>query len=134
MTRTTERSLTEPNTKKPEDLLPMKSRDFQIILLLLEEERHGYGIVKELARRKPPGLSLFPASLYRALRRMEADGLIASEPRSTGPDRESMYFHVTSFGRRVAHLEARRLDELLGAARSVRLLGASDGGSGGGSP
>ena len=94
-------------------------------MLLLEEERHGYGIVKELTRQKPPGLSLFPASLYRTLRRMQAEGVIESEKRaadSGGSEKPRMYYRVTSWGRLVANAEAKRLHDLVGAARSVRLL------------
>ena len=33
----------------PENLLPLKPADFQILLVLLEGERHGYGIMKEVS-------------------------------------------------------------------------------------
>ena len=113
----------DPRVRPPEELLPLKPAVFRIVLLLLEEERHGYGIVKELTRLKPPGLSLFPASLYRTLRRMQAEGVIESEKRTpTGADKPRMYYRVTSWGRLVAKAEARRLDDLVGTARSVRLL------------
>jgi DNA-binding PadR family transcriptional regulator len=48
-----------------------------LLLMLAEAPRHGYELV-EIAREK--GLSWgHPSSLYRALRRMEAEGLLRAE-------------------------------------------------------
>ena len=113
-------------SRHPEDFLPLKPVVFRIILILLEQEQHGYGIVKELTRQKPPGLSLFPASLYRTLRRMQSEGLIESRERTAESGKTRVYFRVTSLGGRVAHAEAAQLDGLLGTARSLRLLGDAD--------
>ena len=128
-------AMPDSRSRPPEDFLPLKPVVFSIILILLKQEYHGYGIVKELTRQKPPGLSLFPASLYRSLRRMLDDGLIESRERTvraSQEDKKRVYFRVTRLGRRVAHAEAQRLDALLGTARSLRLLGDSDAAEGDG--
>ena len=64
-----------------------------------------------------------PANLYRALRRLQREGLIED---STGPDSndgpERRYFRLTPAGRRVASEEAARLNRLAKLARTRKLL------------
>ena len=53
-----------------DDFLPMSPLDFQVLLLLQDEPRHGYGIVQageELFPSEPP---LEIGSLYRIVGRM----------------------------------------------------------------
>ena len=37
-------------TAKAHEMLPLKPADFQILLVLLDGDRHGYGIMKEVER------------------------------------------------------------------------------------
>jgi hypothetical protein len=36
-------------------LLPLKPQDYQILFVLMEGERHGYGMVKEIERQTTSG-------------------------------------------------------------------------------
>ena len=109
---------------KPHDLLPLKTLVFRILVSLASEEKHGYALMKELAEGALPGPKLFPASLYRALRGMREDGLIAEidpvDNEAEGPQRRC--FAVTDFGRRVATAEASRMSGLIAAAREADLV------------
>lgn len=57
-----------------------------LLLLLSESTAHGYDLLERL---RELGLERDPGGLYRTLRAMEHEGLIASgwEPSTSGPDR-----------------------------------------------
>ena len=113
-----------------EKRLPLKPIVFQILLVLSGGERHGYNLVKELEQRMEGGKRILPGNLYRTLRRMRDDGLIAESDWRPDPavdDERRRYFKVTEFGERVARAEALRLERLVDDARAHRLLPEAGG-------
>jgi DNA-binding PadR family transcriptional regulator len=99
---------------------PLKPREFQILLLLGDGERHGWSIVKELQAQAGDGKRILPGSLYRTLNDMVEKGLI-EEATDTPVDSEEgrrRYLRVTEFGIEAARGEAERLEELVNTARS----------------
>lgn len=112
----------------PEALLPLKPVVFQVLLSLVDGERHGYGIVQEIAERSSARLQLEPGNLYRTLRYMLDEALIESSDRRPPPgqdDERRRYYRITRFGQRVAAAEAARLVELVADARARNLLKGS---------
>ena len=104
-----------------ESLLPLKPLVFQVLLALVDGERHGWSLVREVQQRG--GFArLMPGNFYRTLRAMLADGLIA--------DRAGDRPAKTAERRRAAALlqahRARRAGRRGGspAARSARARGA----------
>ena len=67
--------------KKPPDLLPLTPPVFHILLALADEERHGYGIMQDVARQTNDALQLGPGTLYGCLKRMLAAGLVDPQGR-----------------------------------------------------
>jgi len=113
---------------KPENLLPLKPLVFDVLLILNESERHGYGMAKELQERSPKERRILPGNLYRTLSGMIARDLIEKSPRRDGAveeDERRRYFRITAFGRHVAKAEAERLQDRVAAARAQRLLSGS---------
>lgn len=111
----------------PRAVLPLKPLVFKILLVLLNGERHGYGIVKEVERAAEAGTSVEPGNLYRTLRTMLAQGLICESEGRPDPaldDQRRRYFRITDFGIRVAEAEASRLETLVVTARAHNLLGS----------
>lgn len=106
-------------------LIPLNPRDYLILFSLVGEDRHGYGIVKDVESGSRGGVRLDPANLYRSLKRMMAEGLVeeADVPSNDDPGSDRRrYYRITSLGREVVQLEARRLAELTAAARALELL------------
>ena len=102
-----------------ERLLPLHPEAFRILLVLRTGELHGYALVKEL--EKDPGRPgrVLPANLYRRIRTLRDQGLIAEtdhRPDRAEDDERRRYFRVTELGERVARAEARRLRGLLAEA------------------
>ena len=109
----------------PMDMLPLTPAVLHILLALADEERHGYGIMREVEYRTGGEVRLGPGTLYGAIKRMLADGLIEESDERPAPefdDQRRRYYQITDFGRRVAGAEAARLQDLVNAAHARRLL------------
>lgn len=120
-------SRARPDPADPERVqrhLPVRHVEFQILLSLGRGPRHGYGVIQDAEERTGGAFRLDVATLYRALKRMERDGLVAeAEERPTGDDdARRRYYDLTPLGRAVAEAEARRLTALVRAARGADLL------------
>ena len=110
---------------KVSSYLPLRPVELEVLLSLSNGERHGYAILQEAEARTGGGLMPGLVTFYRALRRMEGEGLIEeSELRPDGADDERRrYYRITALGRRVAAAEARRMAALVRAARASNLIG-----------
>jgi DNA-binding PadR family transcriptional regulator len=110
----------------PQTLLPLPVSEFQILLALADEERHGYAIRREVAERTNGDVQLGPGTLYGSIKRMVNSGLIAESDERPDPeldDERRRYYGITPLGRKVAVAEARRMERLVAIARAKRLLG-----------
>jgi len=105
---------------------------FHILLALADGESHGYGIMQDVERFTNGDTRLGPGTLYRSIQRMLIDGLIEELAIAlhdeTDEDRRR-YYRLTAKGRAAARREARRLADLVDAARHRDLL-PSRGGKG----
>jgi DNA-binding PadR family transcriptional regulator len=111
--------------REPRDLLPLTPAVLHILLALADEERHGYGIMKEVEARTGDEVRLGPGTLYGSIKRMLADGLIEESDERPDPgldDQRRRYYRITDFGRRVAGAEAGRLAGLVRTAQRKKLI------------
>jgi len=109
----------------PKDLLPLTPPVFHILLALADEERHGYGIMLDVARQTHDTLQLGPGTLYGCLKRMLAAGLVEESDERPDPaldDDRRRYYRMTNLGQLVVRAEAQRLANAVFAARAKRLL------------
>lgn len=98
---------------------------FHILLALSDEERHGYGIMQEVARQTNDELQLGPGTLYGCLKRMLASGLVEESGERPDPeldDERRRYYRMTELGRQEVRAEAVRLANAVSAARAKRLF------------
>jgi DNA-binding PadR family transcriptional regulator len=105
--------------------LPLTPAMFHILLALADGEKHGYAILKEVARRTADKVKLSVGTLYGNLARLESDGLIAESthrPELVLDDERRRYFLLTPLGREVAVAEAERMEEALAQARAKKLF------------
>jgi DNA-binding PadR family transcriptional regulator len=101
-------------------MLPLKPEVFHILLALVEETRHGYAIMREVADRTAGEVQILPGALYRHLDRLRSSGVIKEI--GDGVDSRRRSYRVTNFGRRVAEAEANRLARLVEAAAGRNLV------------
>jgi len=113
------------NDSTPESFLPLHRDTFQILVSLADGDCHGYAIMQQIAERTGDARAITPSTLYSSIRRLLDSGLIKElheRPNREQDDPRRRYYRLTSLGRRVAELEARRLDRLLHDARNGGLL------------
>lgn len=107
---------------------PLTAIEFEILLSLATEDRHGYAIAQEIASRTGGDLSVRPGTLYRALNRLLEGGLVSERVAQAEPaDARRRTYHLTAHGARIAKLEAARLARQVGTAKAR--LAPSSGGS-----
>jgi DNA-binding PadR family transcriptional regulator len=109
----------------PDDLLPLTAPVFHILLALADEERHGYGIMQDVASQTGGSLQLGPGTLYGCIKRMLAAGLIEESDERPDPDLDDerrRYYRLTRLGERTAQAEAQRIATALAAARAKHIF------------
>lgn len=98
--------------------LPLSPAALHILLALAGEDRHGYGIMQEVARQSDWRYKLGPGTLYDNLEKLLEQGVIEESPRrSPGDDPRRRYYRLTGFGRRLLATEVTRLEGVLREAR-----------------
>ena len=114
----------------PEDLLPLTPAVLHILLALADGEKHGYAIMQEADRLSGGQVAMGPGTLYGSIKRMLQAGLIVEIDERPEPgldDERRRYYRLTDFGSRVLGAEARRLENLLAAARRKLALRGEEG-------
>jgi DNA-binding PadR family transcriptional regulator len=104
---------------------PLTPAVFHILLSLADAEKHGYGIMQEIAKRTNNAMIMGPGTLYGTLKRMLEAGFVEESGDRPDPamgDERRRYYRITSQGRRAAKAEAERLQALVRAARAKSLL------------
>src|SRR5216684_2475756 len=112
-------------TQTPHDLLPLTPPVFHILLALSDGERHGYGIMQQVAADTNGVLQLGPGTLYGCLKRMLAARLVEESDERPDPDLDDerrRYYRIADFGARTVRAEAERLAVAVSAAHAKRLL------------
>ncbi len=104
------------------DLSPLA---FHILLSLLEGERHGYALRREIIERTDRKLSPGPSLLYGTINRLLEQGLIAESEERPDPhldDQRRRYYRIEPAGVAAVQVEARRMQELLQLAKAYVVL------------
>ena len=101
-----------------QNFLPLSPANLYILLSLAGEDRHGYGIMQEVARQSDGQYKLGPGTLYDNLQKLMNQGIVENAPsRSADDDPRRRYYRLTSFGRKVLAADVERLEELIRAAK-----------------
>ena len=101
---------------EPRSFLPLPSAPLHILLALGEGERHGYAVMRDVERLSDGAVKMGPGTLYGAIKRLLADGLIEESSERPDPeldDQRRRYYRLTGLGERVCSAEVERLAKLL---------------------
>jgi DNA-binding PadR family transcriptional regulator len=121
--------------QSPEELQPLTPPVFHILMALADGERHGYGIMQDVARQTGGALQLGPGTLYGCLKRMLSARLVEESDERPDPaldDERRRYYRITPLGDRAVRAEARRMADAVSAAIGKRLLDRRNAGFSGG--
>jgi DNA-binding PadR family transcriptional regulator len=106
-------------------LNPLPSAAFHILLSLADEDLHGYAIMRRVEEQTERRMRLGPGTLYSSIQALLEEGFVeeveGSAEDEPGHERRR-YYHLTSSGRKLAEVEARRLADLLRVARAKKIL------------
>ncbi len=107
------------------NFLPLQPRDYLMLFALSAGRRHGYGLIKDVEEDTAGAVTIDPANLYRSIKRLTKDGLVADADAPDGEtagDERRRYYRITPLGKRVVKAEAARLADLATLARARRLI------------
>jgi DNA-binding PadR family transcriptional regulator len=94
-------------------MLPLSPAILHILLALAGEDRHGYGIIKEVVRQSQGRYRLGPGTLYDNLQKL-LEQAIVDDVQSEG----RRHYRLTRFGRSVLAAEVERLETIVREAKA----------------
>ncbi|HVR21988.1 MAG TPA: helix-turn-helix transcriptional regulator [Candidatus Polarisedimenticolia bacterium] len=101
-----------------DQFLPLSAAELHILLALTSDDRHGYGIMREVARQSEGRYKLGPATLYDNLQKLLDRGIVEERPaRAPEDDPRRRYYRISRFGRGLLATEIARLEGLVREAR-----------------
>jgi DNA-binding PadR family transcriptional regulator len=107
-------------TPEIEAQLPLTPTVYHILLALADQERHGYGIMQEVATMTQGRINMGPGTLYGSIKRMLKAKLIEESDERPDPDMDDerrRYYRLSPFGQGVLLAESQRLAALVQVAR-----------------
>jgi DNA-binding PadR family transcriptional regulator len=103
---------------------PLTPAVLHILIALSTEERHGYGIMKQVELESYGKVKMGPGTLYGSLGRMLDAGLIRESDRKVDPamgDERRIYYEISALGRQALEAELARYREVVAVATAKRL-------------
>jgi DNA-binding PadR family transcriptional regulator len=104
---------------KPASNVPLTPAVLHILLALSTEERHGYGIMKQVERESNGTVKMGPGTLYGSIGRMMTAGLIRESDKRPDPaldDERRIYYAITGAGRKALGAELDRYRAVVAVA------------------
>jgi transcriptional regulator len=99
--------------------VPQGTLDLMILTILSREPLHGYGIAQRLAALSHDNFQVNPGSLFPSLYRLEQDGKLKAEWRSSENNRNAKYYRLTAAGRKQLEQQRQRWNRIAFAIGSV---------------
>lgn len=99
----------------------MREQSYLILLALAQEPLYGYGIIAAVSELSDGRVKLGAGTLYGALDRSAAEGLVAIDHEEVVDGRFRRYYKLTDHGSEVLTAETERLSALV--SRAHRRLG-----------
>jgi DNA-binding PadR family transcriptional regulator len=113
---------------------PVTPAEFHILLALADVDRHGYGLMQQVAADSGGAVQLGPGTLYGAIKRLLEYEYIREVESRIDPaldDARRKYYRLTTTGRAAVVAEAERLAQLVRLARARQVIGAQTTARGG---
>jgi DNA-binding PadR family transcriptional regulator len=104
---------------------PLTPAVFHILLALLDGEKHGYAIMKDVEAQTSGQIKMGPGTLYGSIKRMLAAGLIVETDERPAPeldDERRRYYRLNGQGQSVVVAESKRLASAVKTAQEKGVL------------
>jgi DNA-binding PadR family transcriptional regulator len=110
----------------PASFTPLRPVELLILTVLASGDRHGYAIRKDVLDNTKGRVAIEAGNLYRYIRSLEDDGLVADAPAPSGnADERRIYYRLAPLGRRVLAVELERLRSLILYAEGQGIIARS---------
>jgi len=99
---------------------PLTPAVLHILLALSTQERHGYGIMKQVEEDSHSKVKMGPGTLYGSLGRMIDAGLIRESDKKIDPemdDERRVYYKITGAGQKALAAELERYNDVVTLAK-----------------
>lgn len=103
---------------------PLTPAVLHILLALSTQERHGYGIMKQVEMDSQGKVKMGPGTLYGSIGRMIEAGLIKESDKKIDPtmdDERRVYYKITGLGQTTLAAELERYREVVAVAKHQHL-------------
>jgi DNA-binding PadR family transcriptional regulator len=91
-----------------------------VLAALAHGPRHGYAVIKDVAKATNDQMVLLPGTLYRLISQLSNDECIAEVKSDPGGDVRRRFYRITRVGRRALEAEAEVLEAIVRLARRTR--------------
>lgn len=103
---------------------PLTPAVLYILLALSTEERHGYGIMKQVEQDSQGKVKMGPGTLYGSIGRMIEAELICESEKKIDPkmdDERRIYYKIAGLGKKALDAELERYSDVMKVAKQKRL-------------
>jgi DNA-binding PadR family transcriptional regulator len=103
---------------------PLTPAVLHILLALSTQDRHGYGIMKQVKIDSQGKINMGPGTLYGSIGRMIEAGLIRESDKKIDPemdDERRVYYKITGLGQNALAAELERYRGVVAVAKQKRL-------------
>jgi DNA-binding PadR family transcriptional regulator len=97
--------------------MSLREQSFLILTAIVEQPRHGYGILRQVATLSGGAVKLQAGTLYTALDRLRDEGLVTVDREEVVDGRLRRYYRITDHGAGVLAAEVQRLERNAATAR-----------------
>ena len=107
---------------------PLTPAVLHILLALVSEERHGYGIMKEVEMDSQGKVKMGPGTLYGSIGRMIEAGLIRESNKKVDPeldDERRVYYTISALGKKALAEELARYRDVVTVAKQKKLTAST---------
>lgn len=99
---------------------PLTPAVLHILLALATEERHGYGIMKQVEVDSDNTVKMGPGTLYGSIGRMIEAELIQESKKREDPtmdDKRRIYYKITGLGQKTLAAELKRYQDVIAVSK-----------------
>lgn len=103
---------------------PLTPAVLHILLALSTQERHGYGIMKQVEADSQGKVKMGPGTLYGSIGRMMESGLVRESDKKIDPEmgnERRIYYQITAIGQKALATELERYSGVVALAKQKHL-------------
>lgn len=110
--------------EKTSPIAPLTPAVLHILLALSLQDRHGYGIMKQVEADSQGNVKMGPGTLYGSIGRMIEAGLIRESDKKIDADMSDerrVYYKITKLGQKALAAELERYRQVVAVAKQKQL-------------